>query len=124
MEVEDEIESAMRRACEKQKSIGKMLVDRASWLEKILCRGKYEEREDNSISENVVLRQDSVDQRISTRSKFSRHRQKIPVLEEGEIEHEEMKNVVALSPNRDDECVPSIWGYESDSLTDSGSNSN
>jgi len=96
-----------------------MLVERASWLEHLLCRGKDKLEDNGAVSESVVLRCDSLEERISIRSKFSRYKQKIPEQLGGENEDDEMKSILTLSPNHTNECGLSIWGYDSESQTDS-----
>ena len=76
-----------------------MLVERASWLEHLLCRGKDKLEDNGAVSESVVLRCDSLEERISIRSKFSRYKQKIPEQLGGENEDDEMKSILTLSPN-------------------------
>lgn len=117
-DVEDSVERAVRLANDKQKNIGMTLLHQALWFERILCRGERKETESETMSENPVLYWRESTRRKSVRSVHSRYKLTAP-----EIVHEEdghlSSNVILLSPNRDDECRPSMWGYNSASLTDS-----
>lgn len=96
------------------------LMDRAQWFERILCRSK-EQQLDEIVNENPVLCWDLSTQRKPARSKYSRYPRSSFEVQEKE-EHLQIL-VPPLSPNRDEERRPSMWGYASieASVTDSSS---
>ncbi len=106
----------MRMAREKVRDIGQMLIDKASWLEQIICRGKSAHQDENTTTQNYVL-QSNLFQRQSTRSKFSRYKNSPG----SELNNANVVDFLTLSPNREEECSPSLWGYDSVSLTVSDS---
>lgn len=116
--MEDGIEQSVRLLAEKRKSIGEKMLDRVTTLQRIMCRGQASVETWNDNTE-LILRSDAIDNRGSSRSPFSRYKDKPSTTHEVPEINQDLASILLLSPNRCDECNPSAWGYDSESLTDS-----